>query len=275
MKKSFLKSVAVILVASFMVSGAFAASKKAKKEKKVKAKTILVGTGSGSPLYCYLDDNGELAGFEIDVIKAIDELLPQYEFKFEIFDFKNILLALAAGKIDIGAHMYESNPERRKNYLFTDYGYNDFSKYIVVLKENTNVKSLKDLVGKTAQAATGSATGAILQHWNEEHPNEQINAVLTSTLTNEQIVASMKNGTYDAFFSNIPSFNQLQKEYGGIFRLVEEPISTSASYFIFNLDNPTLKADVDVALKQLIDSGELSKLAIKNLGSDTTKNINK
>ena len=275
MKKSFLKSLAVILVASVIVSGFFAACKKSKKETKVKAKTILVGTGSGSPLYCYLDDNGELAGFEIDVIKAIDELLPQYEFQFEIFDFKNILLALAAGKIDIGAHMYESNPERRKNYLFTDYGYNDFSKYIVVLKENTNVKSLKDLVGKTAQAATGSATGAILQHWNEDHPNEQINAVLTSNLTNEQVVAAMKNGTYDAFFSNIPSFNQLQKEYGGIFRLVEEPISTSASYFIFNLNNPELKKDVDGALKQLIDSGELSRLAIKDLGSDTTKNINK
>ena len=275
MKKSFLKSLAVILVASVIVSGFFAACKKSKKEAKVKAKTILVGTGSGSPLYCYLDDNGELAGFEIDVIKAIDELLPQYEFQFEIFDFKNILLALAAGKIDIGAHMYESNPERRKNYLFTDYGYNDFSKYIVVLKENTNVKSLKDLVGKTAQAATGSATGAILQHWNEDHPNEQINAVLTSNLTNEQVVAAMKNGTYDAFFSNIPSFNQLQKEYGGIFRLVEEPISTSASYFIFNLNNPELKKDVDGALKQLIDSGELSRLAIKDLGSETTKNIDK
>ena len=275
MKKSFLKSVAVILVASFMVSGAFAATKKAKKEKKVKAKTILVGTGSGSPLYCYLDDKGELAGFEIDVIKAIDELLPQYEFQFEIFDFKNILLALAAGKIDIGAHMYESNPERRKNYLFTEYGYNDFSKYIVVLKDNTSVHSLKDLVGKTAQAGTGSATGAILQHWNEDHPNEQINAVLTSSLTNEQVVAAMKNGTYDAFFTNIPSFNQLQKEYGNIFRLVEEPISTSPSYFIFNLNNPELKKDVDGALKQLIDSGELSRLAIKDLGSDTTKNINK
>ena len=54
MKKNFIKSVAVILVTSFMVSGAFAASKKAKKEKKVKAKTILVGTGSSAPLYCYL-----------------------------------------------------------------------------------------------------------------------------------------------------------------------------------------------------------------------------
>ena len=275
MKKNFKKVIAFALAASFLVSGIFAAPKKAKKEKKAKSQTIIVGTGSDSKLYCYLDEKGELAGFEIDVMKAIDELLPQYEFEFQIFDFKNILLALAAGKIDIGAHMYESNPERRKNYLFTEYGYNDFSKYIVVLKDDTKTQSLKDLVGKTAQAATGSATGAILQHWNEDHPNEQINAVLTSALTNEQVVAAMKNGTYDAFFSNIPSFNQLQKEYGGIFRLVEEPISTSASYFIFNLDNPQLKADVDVALKKLIDSGELARLAIKDLGSDTTQNINK
>ena len=245
------------------------------REEKNDVKTVIVGTGSDSKLYCYLDEKGELAGFEIDVMKAIDELLPQYKFEFQTFDFKNILLALSAGKIDIGAHMYESNPERRKNYLFTEYGYNDFSKYIVVLKENTEVQSLKDLVGKTAQASTGSATGAILQHWNEDHPNEQINAVLTSALTNEQVVAAMKNGTYDAFFSNIPSFNQIQKEYCVIFRLVEEPISTSASYFIFNLDNPQLKADVDGALKKLIDSGELSRLAIKDLGSDTTQNINK
>lgn len=245
------------------------------KKEKSDVKTIIVGTGSDSKLYCYLDEKGELAGFEIDVMKAIDELLPQYEFEFQTFDFKNILLALSAGKIDIGAHMYESNPERRQNYLFTEYGYNDFSKYIVVLKEDTEVKSLQDLVGKTAQAATGSATGAILQHWNEDHPDRQINAVLTSSLTNEQVVAAMKNGTYDAFFSNIPSFNQIQKEYGEIFRLVEEPISTSPSYFIFNLDNPTLKADVDVALKKLIDSGELSKIAIRDLGSDTTQNINK
>lgn len=245
------------------------------KKEKSEVQTVIVGTGSDMQLYCYLDEKGELAGYEIDVMKAIDELLPQYKFEFQTFDFKNILLALSAGKVDIGAHAYESNPERRKNYLFTEYGYNDFSKYIVVLKENTDVHSLKDLVGKAAQAQTGSATGAILQHWNEDHPNEQINAILTAALTNEQVVAAMKNGTYDAFFTNIPSFNQIQKEYGGIFRLVEEPISTSAAYFIFNLDNPTLKADVDGALKKLIDSGELAKLAIKDLGSDTTKNINK
>lgn len=268
--KKIVTVIVFALISTLFVANVFAA----KKEKKAKAKTVIVGTGSDSPLYCYLDDKGNLAGYEIDVIKAIDELLPQYDFEFQTFDFKNILLALSAGKIDIGAHMYESNPERRKNYLFTEHGYNDFSKYIVVLKDNTSVNSLEDLVGKTAQASTGSATGAILLHWNEEHPNAKINAVLTGSLTNEQIVASMKNGTYDAFFTNIPSFNQIQKEYGGIFRLVEKPISTSASYFIFNLNSPQLKADVDGALDKLIASGKLAELAIKDLGSDTTKNIN-
>ena len=270
MKKNILKIASLAALSALVAFGLLSC-----KKEKSDVKTIIVGTGSDSQLYCYLDEKGELSGFEIDVMKAIDELLPQYKFEFQTFDFKNILLALSAGKIDIGAHMYESNPERRKNYLFTEYGYNDFSKYIVVLKENTDVHSLKDLVGKTAQASTGSATGAILQHWNEDHPNEQINAVLTGALTNEQVVAAMKNGTYDAYFTNIPSFNQVQKEYGGIFRLVEEPISTSPSYFIFNLDNPQLKEDVDGALKQLIDSGELAKIAIRDLGSDTTKNINK
>ena len=270
MKKTVLKILSVAALSVALAFGLLSCNKE-----KTDVKTIIVGTGSDMQLYCYLDEKGELAGYEIDVMKAIDELLPQYKFEFQTFDFKNILLALSAGKVDIGAHAFESNPERRKNYLFTEYGYNDFSKYIVVLKENTSVNSLKDLVGKSAQASTGSATGAILQHWNEDHPAEQINAILTSALTNEQVVAAMKNGTYDAFFSNIPSFNQIQKEYGGIFRLVEEPISTSASYFIFNLDNPTLKADVDGALKKLIDSGELAKIAIKDLGSDTTKNINK
>ncbi|MBR1721487.1 MAG: transporter substrate-binding domain-containing protein, partial [Treponema sp.] len=117
------------------------------KKEKTEVQTVIVGTGSDMQLYCYLDEKGELAGYEIDVMKAIDELLPQYKFEFQTFDFKNILLALSAGKVDIGAHAYESNPERRKNYLFTEYGYNDFSKYIVVLKENTDVHSLKDLVG--------------------------------------------------------------------------------------------------------------------------------
>ena len=52
-------------------------------------KKIIVGTGHAYEPYCYLDENGNLAGYEYEVLKAVNELLPQYEFTYETFDFAN------------------------------------------------------------------------------------------------------------------------------------------------------------------------------------------
>lgn len=43
--------------------------------------------GNGYKPYCYIDENGQPAGYELEVLKAIDELLPQYEFEFEPTEF--------------------------------------------------------------------------------------------------------------------------------------------------------------------------------------------
>lgn len=95
MKKIIFKLVAALLVISGLSEIAFAAKKK---ETKAKVKTIIVGTGKIYAPFCYLDDNGKLVGYEIDVLNAVDELLPQYQFKYETFDFANILIALQAKK---------------------------------------------------------------------------------------------------------------------------------------------------------------------------------
>jgi len=39
------------------------------------AETVVVGTGNAYEPYCYLDENGNLAGYEYEVLKAVDELL--------------------------------------------------------------------------------------------------------------------------------------------------------------------------------------------------------
>lgn len=111
MKKSFTKILIAGLIAVTMASPAFSAKKK---DAKQKVKTIIIGTGTAYNPYCYLDADGKLVGYEKDVLDEIDKLLPQYQFKYETFDFSNILLALSAGKIDIGAHQFEESEERRK-----------------------------------------------------------------------------------------------------------------------------------------------------------------
>ena len=40
---------------------------------------IIVGTGNGYEPYCYLDENGELAGYEYGVLKEVDKLVDRWD----------------------------------------------------------------------------------------------------------------------------------------------------------------------------------------------------
>ena len=93
-------------------------------------KTIRIGTGNNYNPACYLDDNGNIEGYDPAILKEIDELLPQYEFTYETFDFQNVVLALESGKIDLAAHQYEWNQQREDNYLFGEEGYTVFDEYV-------------------------------------------------------------------------------------------------------------------------------------------------
>ena len=65
------------------------------------AKKIIIGTGHAYEPYCYLDQEGHLTGYEYEVLKAVDELLPQYAFEYQTFDFANVLMALESGKVTV------------------------------------------------------------------------------------------------------------------------------------------------------------------------------
>lgn len=263
------RALAAVLIMSAALSGLYAKDKK--KSDSGKAKTIIVGTGNAFKPYCYLDDNGNLKGYEKDVLDRIDELLPQYKFEYETFTFKDILIALSAGKIDLGAHQYESNPERRKNYLFSDETYTSFILYVTVLNTNTTIKGLDDLRGKTVLASIGSNESYVLEQYNKSHSDNPIKLNYLSSPTNEQVVAGMKNGTWDAFVTIKREVERYNKQYNVGFKTVGEPIATSYTYYIFAKGNTELKDAVDGALKQLKQSGELSKISIQDLGADYTQ----
>lgn len=95
------------------------------------AETIVVGTGNIYQPFVYLDENNELQGYDVEILKAIDEKLDQYNFEYESMDFKNILTSLSAGKVRLAAHQYEYNDERAANYLYGEVGYTDYTLYIV------------------------------------------------------------------------------------------------------------------------------------------------
>jgi len=233
-------------------------------------KKIIVGTGNSYKPYCYLDENNNPAGFDVEVLKAVNKKLPQYEFEFQTSEFKNVLLSLDAGKIDIAAHEYEKNPEREQKYLFGKEGYVDYSLKIAVKKGRTDIKTLDDLKGKTVTVSQGANNAYIIEQYNKKN-NNAINVIYGSDDTVEY--NDVATGRADAILLTKSDLNLRNKAYGDKLEFAKDsqPVSVSYAYFIFNKDNTQLQEDVDSALKSLKEDGTIAELSKEILGDDYTK----
>lgn len=234
---------------------------------------ILVGTGNAYEPYCYLDEAGNLAGYEYEVLKAVDELLPQYEFEFQTSDFTSVAIALDAGKIDIAAHQYEYNEERASKYLFSEEAYTTFVTYIVVPTDNTSISSLDDLQGKTVLGGgKGSNTTYILENYNEEHKENPIKIVNAEGQTSEETIQGLLSGAWDATVTTKRDVEKWNRIYGGdALKFVGEPVQSSSTYYLFAKDNTELQQAVDGAVRDLKKSGKLAEISIKVIGGDYTE----
>ncbi|MBP2652171.1 MAG: tcyK [Firmicutes bacterium] len=235
------------------------------------SKKIIIGTGNGFKPYCYLDDSGNLVGYELEVLKEVNRRLPQYKFEFETLDFKNILLSLGASKVDIGAHQFEKNPDRAQKYLFADESYTTFILRITVAKNRTDINSIEDLHGKSVLVGEGGNDAFVLEQYNKEHGNP-IKLVYTSGSDPVTMIKALEDCRADAFISIKRIVDGYNQTYGDKVKIVGQPISTSSTYYIYRKEDTQLKTDIDKVLKEMKADGTLAQISIKVLGGDYTTN---
>nr|WP_316047222.1 transporter substrate-binding domain-containing protein [Planococcus glaciei] len=84
---------------------------------------ITVGTQNDYPPFAFADENNELTGYDVEVVKAVDEKLDGYTFEFTAVPWDSMFLALESNKIQAIADQVAKTPERQGKYLFTDESY--------------------------------------------------------------------------------------------------------------------------------------------------------
>lgn len=230
-------------------------------------KKIVVGTGTQFPNICFIDDKGNLTGYDVELVKEIDKRLPEYEFELKTMEFKNLLLSLETNKIDFIAHQMEVNEERKQKFLFNDEAYNIFPNKIIVHKDNNAVKSIDDLKGKKLLVTATSNAAVLAEKYNKEH-NIGINIVYTGA--GEDAKSLIKQGRADASISTQFAIDFVNKSVDAQLKTVGEPLSNSKVYFILRKDQEELKKKIDEAVKAIKADGTLGKLSTQWLGADYT-----
>ena len=78
--------------------GSSTASSKATASSDTKVKKIKVAYDQASKPMSWLDENGNPTGYDVETMKLVDELLPQYEFEYVGTTSDDLLLGVEQGK---------------------------------------------------------------------------------------------------------------------------------------------------------------------------------
>ncbi len=235
------------------------------------AETIVVGTmGTYSP-FSYEDENGVLTGYDLEVLRKIEEIDPSLHFEFQGAAWESLFPGLDADTYQILANQITSNPEREEKYYLTENPYFTCVSQIIVKKGTTGINDLYDLQGKKLGLTVGDSFTLLVENWNEEHDNILDIQYYSEDITT--VLQDVSNGRLDATV-NDPSMAVSKAEKQGFeVEPVGERLDASPTYFVFKKDEKgkELRDRIDADLKQLIDSGELSRLSIDWFGADYTK----
>lgn len=234
--------------------------------KEEKPQLIKVGTSAIVKNVSFLDDSGKLTGYDVEVVREIDNRLSQYEFEFETMDFPNLFLSLETQKIDLIAMHLEQNEERRAKYLFNKEFYDSSKLMVAVTESTTSIQTIDDLKGKTVIVPASSSSAAIVENYNKD--NQDAIKVIYGDYTNA--VNQLKSGRVDATVIDSSLAKSLNRDANAQLKLVGENLHTeSGVYFAFRQkDGSALSAAVDEALKAMKEDGTLTKLADQWLKRD-------
>lgn len=125
--------------------------------------TLTVATDPSFVPFESLDPKtGEHIGYDMDIIRAIAKQAG-FKIKFKLMAFNGIIPALQAGSVDMSIAAMTITKERAKAVDFSN-PYYDSGLKLAVRADNTDIKSIDDLAGKTVGTKIGSTSYDYLSH---------------------------------------------------------------------------------------------------------------
>ncbi|MEU1942741.1 MULTISPECIES: ABC transporter substrate-binding protein/permease [unclassified Streptomyces] len=216
--------------------------------------TLRVGTDATFPPFEFTDAKGRKKGFDIELVRALAERAGIKKVSFTQMPFANIVPALQAHQVDLGASGIYISDERSRVIDFTDVYYPG-GLAMFVTEKNDSVTSLADLAGKRIAVQVGTKS----VEWLKEH---QPRAHLITVQTNEQMFSSVRLGQADAVVTGAPAGQYFIAQHGGLKQVGKRLTNENYGYALPKSD-AAVTAAFNAALQKMKDDGSYTALTKK------------
>lgn len=213
---------------------------------------LVFATDSTWPPMEYIDENGNLVGFDIDMVRAAAEA-GGFEVEFKSVAWDGIFAGLQNEAYDAVVSSVTITEERRANMDFS-VPYINAGQVLVVAKDSTTA-SMADLSGKSVGAQIGT-TGAIEA---AKYADVELKTFDEAGMAIEALV----NGVIDAVIIDTPvaaNFALQREEYKEKLKIVGE-VMTEENYGVaVNKGNTAALELINKGIEAIIANGKLAEL---------------
>jgi polar amino acid transport system substrate-binding protein len=254
MRRTFLKIAAVTAFAWAAIGAAHADEMK-------------VGANIGNVPWEFQDANGNMVGFEIDLVNEVAKRLGK-DAKIENIPFNGLFSAVQSGQIDAAVSSITITQKRLQSVSFAQPYYD--SDQSLTATAASGITSLDGLKGKVVGVDTGS-TGDM---WATENQAKYGIAEIRKFEGLAPAMLDLEAGRIDGYISDIPALQYYVKDKPQF--AVVQRIPTGEQYSIMFAKDSPLAAQTDKILGDLKKEGFIAGLHEKWFGAkaeDTTSTV--
>jgi len=228
------------------------------------ADTFRMGIDAEYPPFSYLDDNGQYAGFDVEMCTAVCEM-NGWELEIVPVNWDQKLRSLDAGEHDcIWSGMTITKAMRDEGYVLSIPYYD--SVQVVMTTADSGITTLADLAGKAVAVQLGTSGEFMLEDESEDGQKALADTFAggaAQLMENFTVCATeLAAGGVDAVVIDKPNADTQMTKFPNFVLLAEE-LGHEQYGICFRKGDDALCAQVEESIKKLVEDGTYKALAEK------------
>lgn len=234
---------------------------------------VKVGTMGTYHPFSYEDENGNLTGYDLEVLRLVEQVDPSLKFEFIAGPWDTLYVGLDSDRFQLIANQITATEERKAKYTLTQNQYFTSVSQLIISSDDNEIKSIADLKDKKIGLTIGDAHTLVVEEWNKANGNILDNAIVYYEQDVTPILQDIASGRIHATVNDPIVAQEKAKVQNIKVKVTGERLKAVPTYFIAKSDEKgkDIINRIDAALETLIKDGRLSKLSIEYFGEDYTK----